>query len=337
VDGRSLVFSAAQDTSIAPYLWRLPLAGDALPERIELAGPEAVRPAFSESGDRLAFSRFKWDVDMWRLDGGRPPERFMSSTVWDYNPEFAPDGTKIVFSSNRSGAMEIWTCERDGSKPVQLTEGPGKHQGSPRWSPDGNRIAFDSQGADGHWTIHVVDATGGRPRRLTPSVFDAHMPALSRDGRWIYFAANRTGRYEIWRVSASGGESTRITGNGGTVPSESWDGKTLYYSKTGYRFDPPDAHLFAKPLSGGAERIVLDSVANGAFFVASNGIYSVSRQPAGGYSLQFFDTATGKTKVLSKIDVIPYWRLAASPDRKTILFGASQPVGADLMMIPNFR
>ena len=49
------------------------------------------------------------------------PERFISSTRDESNPQFSPDGKRVAFSSKRSGAGEIWICDSDGSNPVQLT------------------------------------------------------------------------------------------------------------------------------------------------------------------------------------------------------------------------
>src|SRR5690348_9607649 len=77
------------------------------------------------------------------LDGSSV-RTLISSTRDDVNPQFSPDGSRIAFVSTRSGHPEIWACNSDGSKAVQLTSFGGAAVNDPRWSPDGERIAFDS-------------------------------------------------------------------------------------------------------------------------------------------------------------------------------------------------
>src|SRR5438046_1574373 len=65
----------------------------------------------------------------------------ISSARVDSTPQFSPDGRRVAFTSNRSGALEIWVSDVDGSNAVQLTW-MGAVAGFPRWSPDGTAIAF---------------------------------------------------------------------------------------------------------------------------------------------------------------------------------------------------
>jgi Tol biopolymer transport system component/predicted Ser/Thr protein kinase len=331
-DGRSLVYAASRDAGVNPYLWRVPVSGAAKPERLELAGSQVRHPAIARVGKRLAHVQGGPDADIWRFEAGGPANNFISSTLRDDNPQFSPDGKRIAFASSRSGGgNEIWVGSQDGSHPVQLTDGLGRHQGTPRWSPDGRWITFDSQGEDGHWDIYLIDAAGGQPRRLTPYPSDESVTSWSRDGKWIYFHSNRSGKNEIWRMPAGGGESVQVTDNGGYVAFESWDGKTLYYTK-----DPGSTPLFARPLASGPERQILASVVARAFFPVDNGIYHIARAN-GAYRLQFLDFATATSRVLTRIEAQPYLGLTVSPDRKTVLFTVAKPINYDLMLIENFR
>jgi eukaryotic-like serine/threonine-protein kinase len=333
-DGQSLIFASGRDP-VAPYLWRIPISGSAGPERLQLSGAIATDPAISRVGGRLAYATGLGDADIWRFQGGELERSFISSTLNDSGPQFSPDGKRIVFESRRSGITEVWLCDRDGSNYVQMTVRLGRHQGTPHWSPDGRWIVFDSLGEDGHKGIYVVDAAGGQPRLFTSEPSNEGLPSWSRDGKWIYFRSDRGGKEEIRRRPAAGGDSSPVTDQGGAVAIESWDGRTLYYTK---ELPNTPAHLFARPLAGGPERQVLDEVSGRAFFVVEDGIYYIA--PAGriySYSLSFLDFRTGKSRTLIGIEGRPFLGLGVSPDGSTVLFSIRKPAQFDLMLVENFR
>jgi eukaryotic-like serine/threonine-protein kinase len=344
-DGKSLVYPLG----LTGTLWRVGIAGDRPPERIELvAGLGVGYPATVTSRDRLAFGRgVGLEIDIYRFQTGRPIEPVVASSLAaDNNPHFSPDGQRIAFESDRSGEGEIWLAEADGSNPVQLTHGPGQMQGTPRWSPDGQRIAFDSQGPDGHWDIWTIDADGLTPRRLTHDPGDENAPSWSRDGRFVYFFAAGNDGPDVWRVPAAGGPGERLTH--GCLAQESLDGKTLFYKRR-----HEDSPLLARPLEGGPERQVLDCVLGGhSFAVGAAGIYHLgcAREARGIASedsparsrteLLLLDPATGRKWQLARLErVLSGMGLAASPDGTTILYvrGLLMPEGVDLMMIENFQ
>ncbi len=142
-------------------------------------------------------------------------------------PEYSPDGKRIVFASDRMGSFDIWVCDSEGFNPVQLTF--DFKAGSPRWSPDGQRIAFDSFKEAGHSEIYVVNADGGLLRRLTTGNVPSVMPTWSRDGRWIYFCSEGSERSEVWKMPSEGGPPIQVTKSGGRLAFESPDRKFIFY------------------------------------------------------------------------------------------------------------
>ena len=332
-DGESLVYSGSLGAHRLLCLWQVGIRDGQPPQRLDLAGFHASYPSIALAGHRLAFSRGLRNLDIWRYQLGGAPEPFIVSSLDEYAPQFSPDGSRIVFSSIRSGEVfDIWVANADGSNPVQLTNRLGRHQSCPEWSPDGRWVAFESQGRDGHWDVCVIDASGGRPRRVTSEPSDEFLASWSRDGKWIYFFSNRTGRGEIWRVASGGGQAEQVTQNGGFAAFESHDGKTLFYVKAG------NPRLFAKPLGGGPERQVLDYVSEIAFVVMQDGVYYIGRPGDDRqYPLQFFQFSTGTNRLLTKINGTLSYGLTVSPDRKTFLFTNSVTSGSDLMLIENFR
>lgn len=83
----------------------------------------------------------------------------------DTEPMYSPDGTKIVFSSSRTGVQHIYVMDADGSNEVQITSGTSS-SGAPRWSPDGTKILFSSS-RDGDSEVYIMDADGNNVEQLT--------------------------------------------------------------------------------------------------------------------------------------------------------------------------
>src|SRR5207253_273423 len=128
---------------------------------ISAFGELGMHVAISRQGDRLVYTNHRWNADIWRLDlsgsRGKPATAFrlISSTRPEINPQISPDGKRIAFSSGRTGSMEIWLANSDGSGVRQLTS-LGAETGTPRWSPDSTRIAADSN-VRGTGHIYVID------------------------------------------------------------------------------------------------------------------------------------------------------------------------------------
>jgi Tol biopolymer transport system component len=282
------------------------------------------------------FTRYRWAPAIYRIPLGGSPTPLIESTAVDMFPQYSPDGRRIAFESARTGTDEIWLAEASGSNPTRLTRGPGRYQGSPRWSPDGRSVAFDSQGQDGHWDIWAIHVDGSGLRQVTRSPTDENMPSFSRDGRWIYFGSNRTGRSEVWRVAAEGGTEEQVTREGGALPFESLDGRTLYYMRPGQ-----NSALLARPTAGGAERVIFRCVDTTSYSVAPHGLFHVDCNPPGSrnasqHLLRYWDAATGQDRPVATFDADWTAGLSASPDGQSVIYGRGIN-GWDLIMIENFR
>jgi Tol biopolymer transport system component len=251
----------------------------------------------------------------------------------DTSPQYSPNGKQIAFESERGGVHSVWVCDSDNSHVVELFSRPGTLCGSAHWSPDGQRIAFDFT-AEGDSDIYDIRASSRKPTRLTTDAASDIVPTWSRDGNWVYFASNRTGRWEVWKVAAGGGETVQVTRNGGATAFESPDGQSIYYTKAVIM--TPSA-LWKMPMSGGEESKVLPSVFWGAFSLVNEGIYFIPAPGAGGKSsIQFLSFATAKVKTVAPISR-PGEGLSVSPDGRSLLFTRHDEGGSDLMLVENFH
>lgn len=333
-DGRALVFAA--DRAEGAGLWRIPTAGGA-PERIVTAGDgkNVGKPTLARRGRRLAFEQRSSDANIWAIRPGRYERApLVQSSRWESNPQFAPDGARIAFASDRSGSPEVWLSDADGSNPFQLTSFGGAAVSTPRWSPDGRRLAFDArtdEGAD----IYVIDAAGGQPRRLTQHPADDLAPSWSQDSTTVYFSSNRTGRWEVWQLPMEGGRPARVTFRGGYNALESPDGRFLYYAKKG------EPGLWRIGLLGDEdETLVLGALEPfdwGNWALTRDGIYFIRREESGP-TIRFYSFLTGRSSALATLaDVPEHPSLAVSPDGGTLLYTHVDRNESDVLLVEDFR
>ena len=267
---------------------------------------------------------------------GRPQGLILSSRE-DNSPNISPDGKRIAFVSKRTGSDEIWMCNPDGSRPVQVTFMNGAPTGTPRWSPDGKWLAFDSREA-GSPDIYIVAAEGGAPRRLTTELTDENVPSWSADGKSIYFASGRTQPRQIWKMPVTGGTAVQITKSGSVSESfESPDGKVLYFNKSGVE------GIWSMPVAGGEEAIVpgLERAGRTRWWgVLKQGIYFMADEKTPRNTIRFYSFVTKKVTPLAVLDNEPHWGIpgvALSPDGRWLLTLHRDHEVNDLMMIENFH
>ena len=339
-DGRDIVFSAGSLSNAS--LWRVPVSGTASPERLPF-GEVGLWPSVSRQGNRLAYVVQNINMNIYRLnlpvaDGPTGTAvKLIASSRLDTEPKYSPDRNRIAFVSYRSGASEIWTCDNDGSNPVQLTS-LGATTGAPRWAPDGKSIGFSSD-AEGHFDVYVVDAEGGAPRRLTSDPSGGWLPSWSRDGEWIYFTSDRGGFPQNFKMPAGGGPAQVVTAGRGPI-MESPDGKWFYFARGG-----GNRSVWRMPVGGGGgetdedAELVLESLYEAIYDVVEDGVYFIpASAPDAGFSLQlqFLRFATRTVEPIHDLETRPSG-LSVAPDGRSMLFGRLEPMEADVMLVENFR
>ena len=347
-DGREIIFSATAQGGGA--LYRI-LTSGGNPRQVAAAGVAHGKPARAPQARRLAYARVVSDSNIWRIDlasaGVRKPMRpLIASTRRDASGRFSPDGKRIVFASARSGTMEIWVCDADGSNQLQLTSfNVPRVVGTPRWSPDAQSIVFDSR-PGGNADIFVVVTSGGAPRRITADPSEDVVPSWSRDGRWIYFESNRSGEGQVWKVPVEGEESegaaaVQVTRQDGFVAFESPDGKWAYYDKTRGQ---PNA-IWRVPAAGGEEAPVVESLSsNRNWTVVEEGVYFADRDPASfpgeGWGVKFLNLRDGRVSLITEFPNRPNLAgggLDVSPNGAWLIVSLLGQSGSDLMLDENFQ
>lgn len=253
--------------------------------------------------------------------------RLVASTLDDAAPQYSPDGSRIAFCSDQSGSQEIWVARSDGSRQEKLTSFGSAQSCTPRWSPDSRQLVFDSNAEAAQFEIYTINADGGQPRRLTDDAATDAIGSFSGDGKWIYFMSGRTGRNEIWKMPAAGGQPLQVTTNGGVAAFET--GETLFTKEV-------DEALWQVPVGGVPESKVLENVVNRNFMPAADGIYFMQRTEHG-YSFQFLNLATRQVRTFGstprQVDNV----VTVSADGRWFAYGQQDHAGSDIVLVDNFR
>jgi Tol biopolymer transport system component len=177
--------------------------------------------------------------DIWVVDpDGENLEPITQGPARDVYPTWSPEGTRIVFSSNRGRSRDLWIMEADGGGLRRLTRNRGTRaqDSAPTISPDGRRLAF-ARRLRGNQEIYVMNLDGTGLRRLTrfPGIdFD---PAWSPDGTQIAFwrALRRARRtvHQVFAIDADGTNLRQLTwGASSDAPSWSPDGSKIAFTRT---------------------------------------------------------------------------------------------------------
>jgi Tol biopolymer transport system component len=161
-------------------------------------------------------------------DGGAPLQ-LTDNDVFDGNPDWSPDGSRLVFTRDRDGGLEnydggleIYMMNADGSGTVQLTD-DDVDNGAADWSPDGTRIVFDGFDAERVLQVYTmaVDAPGATATQLTTGAANGK-PVWSPDGERIAFLSLRDGQRELYVMAADGSEQVNLTNHASFDALAAW-------------------------------------------------------------------------------------------------------------------
>jgi Tol biopolymer transport system component len=211
------------------------------PLELRLPREVTVRVTFSvtciQPSSRIAFEGISGDIFLANSTSGSGTVNLTNDAAIDGGPALSPDGTRIVFSSNRDFpwdfATDLYAIDADGNRLRRLTTTGADWVGSQAWSPDGSRIVFTSLRDDPNGEIYVMNADGSGVIRLTDNDAADLNPAWSPDGSSIAFCSDRGstgGSLDIYRMSASDGSAIVKMASGGCDPAWSPDGSRIAYT-----------------------------------------------------------------------------------------------------------
>ncbi|MGH9856693.1 MAG: CehA/McbA family metallohydrolase, partial [Acidobacteriota bacterium] len=139
---------------------------------------------------------------------------YYSAYDHELSPTWSPDGTEIIFISNRGniyGSGGFWRMKAEaGAEPREIRYEETTWKAHPDWSPDGKRVIYSSYLGRQWHQLWIMTAEGGDPFPLTYGEYDITSPRWSRDGSKIAYISNQTGNTSLWIQDVLGGARKEI-------------------------------------------------------------------------------------------------------------------------------
>jgi eukaryotic-like serine/threonine-protein kinase len=204
--------------------------------------------ALSPDGKRVAFERADTrnpdTINIWLYDFARgTTTRFTSDSAWDQSPVWSPDGSQIVFASNRGTEFDLYEKPSNLAAEDKLLFRSAEQKAPGDWSPDGKLLLFYSLIPPSHLLALPLGEADRKPIPIERSAFSEAAGRFSPSGRWIAYQSDETGKYEIYvrpfdEPSAKGTTNANrtpamgkwmVSKDGGVNPLWRRDGKELFY------------------------------------------------------------------------------------------------------------
>jgi serine/threonine-protein kinase len=183
-------------------------------------------PRLSPDGRRVAL---QLGGDTWIHDLERGTRTRHTVEGGNLVPVWTPDGSRVAFASIRGGPWNLYWKPADGGGEAELLLPSKRCQFPMSWSPDGQVLAFQEYTSETAEDIWMLDQDG-EAQPFVVTRFREQTPRFSRDGRFVAYVSNESGRHEVYvQPYPATGKRWTVSTNGGTEPLWSPDGRTLFY------------------------------------------------------------------------------------------------------------
>jgi Tol biopolymer transport system component len=207
-------------------------------ESVGSAGPSLDFPSLAPDGKRVAVARVEAKAgkfDIYVIDLTRGAEsRLTFDPADDSYPIWTPDGSRIVWVSNRAGAYQLYQKLASGIGQDELLLQSNAPISPGSWSADGKFLLYHRYDPKSDVDVWVLPLEGDRkPFPFLQTPFRENEGRFSPDGRWIAYRSNESGRPEVYvQTFPAGGGKWQVSTSGGLLPQWQGDGRELFYMST---------------------------------------------------------------------------------------------------------
>ncbi|HXG70215.1 MAG TPA: protein kinase [Gemmatimonadaceae bacterium] len=228
----TLVYSEERGTSARELVW---VTRDGTQTLVDSTWRAAFStPVLSRDGRQIAVAIREGNrSSIWIRTAGGEPVR-LTSEQSSFEPAWSPDGRSVTFLAGaRTNTGNVWRQPLDGSDMARLMIRSDRALSEQVWIPDGSglivRTTTSAAGNGDLLATSRLSDTVASPILATNRA--EYSPAISPDGRWVAYASDFTGRFEVYVAPRAAPQSTRIlvSSGGGSSPRWSSDGRSLYY------------------------------------------------------------------------------------------------------------
>ena len=236
-DGRSFVYASKQSGNFDLFVQRVG-GKNATPLTPNTPSDESS-PVFSPDGERIAFRSTREPAGVYVMEASGENVRLVVAGC--FHPSWSPDGKEIVCSTaghdeapttRNTWPSALWIANVETGEKRFLCENDAM---MPSWSPNGNRIAFwFMPPSAGRSDIATISRNGGELEVVTKDASTNWNPVWSPDGKFLYFASDRSGNMSFWRVAIDE-ETGKVQGEAEVVSTPATFNRHLSFSRNGRR------------------------------------------------------------------------------------------------------
>jgi Tol biopolymer transport system component len=220
-----LAYRHGAEANLLTLVW---VSRNGTEQRLAAPPHNYVMPRVSPDGRRIAAGIEGADSQIWLYDLDRDTlTRLTFEGTGNIDPIWTPDGKRIVFKGNK---QRLFWQPADGSGPAEeLTKNDLASNNIPdSFSPDGQVLAFVEMNPG--YEVYTLPLADGKPQPFIRSPSNGTSPRFSLDGRFIAYASDESGRFEIYvRPYPGPGGKWQISTEGGTEPVWNPKGRELFY------------------------------------------------------------------------------------------------------------
>ena len=236
-DGKSFVYASNQNGNFDLFVQRV--GGKNATPLTPNTPSDEIAPVFSPNGERIAFRSTREPAGVYVMEASGENVRLVVQGC--FHPSWSPDGREIVCSTagheeapttRNTWTSALWIANVETGEKRFLCENDAMQ---PSWSPHGNRIAFwFMHPSAGRSDIGTISRNGGEIEIITKDASTNWNPVWSPDGKFLYFASDRSGNMSFWRMAIDE-ETGKVQGEAEAVSTPSNFNRHLSFSANGRR------------------------------------------------------------------------------------------------------
>ncbi len=203
----------------APYLF--PFSGS-VTETTRLAKLDETSLVYDSA--QRGQSLYEIDIE------GETARELLGGVSIDRQPAYHPDGSRMLFTSSRTGNVDLFSYEFATGELLQLTDHPASDWDG-AYTPDGKSILWSSE-RGGNLEIWTATLDGSNPRQITRDGVGAENPTMTADGQWIVYTSANIEHPGIVKIRADGSDRQQLATGDWTNGEVSPDGRFAFYLRT---------------------------------------------------------------------------------------------------------